>query len=277
MSENPNENGRPTPVTPESHGPWALVVGGSEGVGRELVRLLAGTGFGVVAVARGRETLAETAAIARDLGAEIRTVAADLTSPEGIDAVVDAVADLDLGLVVLNAGANAYRSTFADGDLDRLRSVVDLNVTAPLALLHRIAPRLRDRGRGGIVTLGSTAGYLGHEDMALYSAAKAFVRVFTEGLWLEMRDFGVDVVHVVLGVTRTPAMERAGLDFDIPGLPVSEPADVAREILDALGEGPVVVLGGEGNRRQVEFASGTDRHKIVAGSAARMRALVGPA
>ena len=55
--------------------------------------------------------------------------------------------------------------------------------------------------------MGSLAGYLGHADMSIYSAAKAFSRVFVEGLWLEMREHGVDVVEVILGVTRTVALD----------------------------------------------------------------------
>jgi uncharacterized protein len=61
---------------------------------------------------------------------------------------------------------------------------------------------------------------------------------------LELRDHGVDVLELVLGVTRTPAMERAGLNFDAPGIVVAEPADVAREGLEWLGRGPVHVVSG---------------------------------
>ena len=77
--------------------------------------------------------------------------------------------------------------------------------------------------------VGSLAGYLGSARQSVYGAVKAFSRVFAEGLWLELREHGVDVLELVLGVTRTPAMERAGLNFDIPGLHVGEPDDVARE------------------------------------------------
>ena len=68
---------------------------------------------------------------------------------------------------------------------------------------------------------------------------KAFGRIFAEGLWVELRDQGVDVLELVLGVTRTPAMERVGLNLDVPGFEAADPEDVAREGLDQLAHGPV--------------------------------------
>lgn len=106
----------------------------------------------------------------------------------------------------------------------------------------------------------------------VYGGVKAFGRVFAESLWLELRDHGVDVLELVLGVTRTPAMERVGLDFDVPGMHVSEPDDVAREGLAALGNGPVHVVSG--NEKVVEVRSGTDRVRAVLGGHQAMRRLM---
>ena len=272
----------PAPFDPATfdtaaYGPWALVVGGSEGVGAEIALHLADAGVSSVLVARKPGPLEETAAAVRERGrghgVECRTVSVDLTEEGSTARIADATADLDVGLVVLNAGANTYGAEFADSDMEQVQKVIDLNITSPLALLRHVAPRLRERGRGGIVVMGSMAGYLGHADMSIYSAAKAFSRVFVEGLWLEMRAHGVDVVEVILGVTRTPAMVRAGLDLDLPGMTVSEPDDVAREVLGAIRSGPVYVCGGESNRAGVAFSSGTERGRIVAGAAKRMKAL----
>lgn len=68
------------------------------------------------------------------------------------------------------------------------------------------------------------------------------LRIFTEGLWAEMREYDVDVLALAAGVTRTPAMERAGMDFDVPGLNASAPSDVAREGLQHLADGPVWII-----------------------------------
>lgn len=269
-----------TPVRAEHfdtarYGPWAVIVGGSEGVGAEIALLLARHGISSVLVARRSGPLEETAEAVRALGVHCHTVAVDLTDPDSTDRIAAACEGIDVGLLVLNAGANTYGSEFVAADMDRVQQVIDLNITSPLQLIRRFGPGLAERGRGGIVVMGSMAGYLGHADMSIYSAAKAFSRVFVEGLWLEMRDQGVDVVEVILGVTRTPAMIRAGLDMDLPGMTVSEPPDVAAEVLDALRHGPVHVCGGEGNAAQVGWSSGTDRARIVAGAHKRMQALRG--
>lgn len=244
------------------YGPWALVTGGSEGVGAAFARQLADTGVSSVLVARKTEPLEQTAAEVRARGVQCRTVAADLT--QGVQPVLDAVADVDLGLLVLNAGANSYRSEYVDGDLSGHQRVVDLNVTAALPLLHAVGARLKARGSGGILTVGSMAGYVGQGQIATYAAVKAFQRVLTEGLWLELQPHGVDVLHLVLGLTRTPAMERAGMKLD----GAADPEDVAREGLAQLPHGPVHVLGGT---KVVDWLSSHPRDEVVRQFAAAVR------
>ncbi len=269
-----------TPVKTQSfdastYGPWAVVVGGSEGVGAEIAFRLADAGVSSVLIARKTGPLEETAEAVRARGVECKILSVDLTDADSTERISAACEGLEVGLVILNAGANTYGAEFAESDLDRVQQVIDLNITSPMHLIRHFAPALKKRGRGGIVVMGSMAGYLGHADMSIYSAVKAFSRVFVEGLWLEMRDHGIDVVEVILGVTRTPAMVRAGLDMDLPGMTVSEPGDVAEEVLANLGSGPVHVIGGETNQKQVEWSSGTNRGRIVAGAHKRMQALRG--
>lgn len=254
------------------YGPWALIAGGSEGVGAEFARQLAEDGFNLVLVARRPEPLEATAASVRELGVEVRTVAADLTQPASIDAIIAAIADVEVGLFIYNAGANSYGRTFTDGELPGFMGVIDLNITAMLALTHHCARPMKARRRGAIVLVGSLAGYVGTSTEGIYGGVKAFGRIFAEGLWAELRDHDVDVLELVLGVTRTPAMERAGLNFDVPGMHVSEPADVAREGLAAIAAGPVHVISG--NEAMVERRMSTDRARLVAGTEKVMRMLV---
>jgi short-subunit dehydrogenase len=107
----------------------------------------------------------------------------------------------------------------------------------------------------------------------IYGGVKAFGRIFAEGLWLELRDYDVQVLELVLGVTRTPAMERVGLNFVVPGIRVAEPADVAREGLEQLPNGPVYVAGGNGV--DVERRNNPDRAKVVLGTHRVMQKLIG--
>lgn len=244
------------------YGPWAVVAGGSEGVGAEFARLLAESGINLVLVARRAEPLEATAARCRSLGVEVRTVATDLAAPGAAGPVIAATAGLEVGLLIYNAGANTHSAEFLDGDLAEFQRVIDLNVSTMMALTQHYARAMRDRRRGGILLVGSMAGYLGSVRHTVYGGVKAFGRIFAEGLWVELREHGVDVLELVLGVTRTPAMERVGLNFDIPGMKVADPADVAREGLDHLAKGPVHIAGGNGD--DVMRRNAPDRAKVVA-------------
>jgi short-subunit dehydrogenase len=256
----------------QRYGPWAVIAGGSEGVGSAFADQLATAGVNLVLVARKPGPLRETAEAARAHGVQVRTVEVDLVRPDALTRIREVTDGLDVGLLVFNAGANSYGHEFVTSDLERVRGVVDLNVTAQLSLCHHFGAQLRDRGRGGILLVGSLAGYLGQADMSIYSATKAFGRVFAEGLWLELAEHGVDVLELVLGVTRTPAMARAGLDLDLPGLRVAEPADVAAEGLAHLADGPVWVAGG--NAETAVRRSGPDRRALVAGAHEASRRLL---
>ncbi|MER7015256.1 SDR family NAD(P)-dependent oxidoreductase [Saccharopolyspora sp. NPDC000359] len=239
------------------YGPWAVIAGGSEGVGASFAHLLADAGVNLVLIARKPGPLAATAEQVRAKGVQVRVLELDLLAPDALSTIRETTDDLDVGLLVFNAGANSYGHEFVTSDLDRVRGVINLNITAQLALTHHFGALLAQRGRGGIILVGSMAGYLGQAQISAYSAAKAFSRVFAEGLWLELREHGVDVLELVLGVTRTPAMQRAGLNFDVPGLNVAEPDDVAREGLERLPHGPVWVAGG--NAEAAIKRSGPDR------------------
>lgn len=259
----------------QQYGPWAVIAGGSEGVGAEFATQLAQAGLNLVLIARKPGPLQATAARCRELGAEVRELSVDLTTEDGVDEIISATADLEVGLVVYNAGANTHSAEFLDGDLAAFQRVIDLNVTTPLRLVHHFGAPMRERRRGGLVLVGSLSGHLGSARHTVYGGVKAFSRIYAEGLWLELREYNVHVLELVLGLTRTPAMERVGLNFDIPGMPASDPADVAREGLANLANGPVHVISTHAdspavhvtdNRDQVLLASHAMIQKMLQGT-----------
>jgi short-subunit dehydrogenase len=260
----------------EQYGPWAIVSGGSEGVGEACARQLAAAGVNLILLARTAERLeALTASLSADHpGVQVASAAVDLSATDAADRVRGVMADREVGLLVLNAGANSLRGAFLDQDPESVDRAVRLSVHLPLALVRLVAPAMKARGRGGILAMGSLAGYLGQPQLAVYSADKAWQRVFFESLWLELQPSGIDVLHLVLGVTRTPAMERAGLNFDAPGLVVSTAEDVAAFGLAHLAEGPVQVV--PGNEALVAGRSSGDRARLVASTAKRMGLLLPP-
>ena len=257
----------------DHYGPWAVVTGGSEGVGAAFARRIAESGVNLVLAARKPEPLEATAAACRDLGVEVRTVSADLTEADGRARVVDAAADAEVGLFIHNAGANSHSRPFLDGDLAGFAKVVDLNITATLELTQHFALPMRERRRGGVVLLGSLSGYHGAVRQSVYGGVKAFLQIFAESLWVELREHDVHVLAMVLGLTRTPAMERAGLRFDLPDFVADDPEDVALDALAHLPHGPVRVAPSVAAR--AAEAGDMDRAKIVLEAHDRVRRLLG--
>ena len=240
--------------------PWALVVGGSEGVGASFVRLLAARKFNIVAVARKPEPLAEIAAEARALGVEVRTVPADLSRPNALAQVRAATDDIEIGFLIYNAGANKIRGNFVELDPQAYRDVIAITVIGQAEFVRHYGGLMRARGRGGIILAGSSSNFLGAATLATYTGAKAFSRIFSEALWAECRPMGIDVLHIVINFTDTPAMRRAGLDTSA----AQSPDEVAREALANMQNGPLLILGGEKALAQAILRSAlTDRAGLI--------------
>ncbi|WP_255799520.1 SDR family NAD(P)-dependent oxidoreductase [Mycobacteroides abscessus] len=255
-----------------AYGPWAVIAGGSEGVGSEFARMLAEDGFNLVLIARKPGPLEDTAQRCRDLGVQARAIAADLLDAGSVGQIAAATQDLEVGLLIYNAGASTCNEPFLQAELTDFRKVIDLNVTRMMELVQLFGRPMATRRRGGILLVGSLSGYMGADRHSVYAGAKAFSRMFAESLWLELREHNVDVLELVLGVTRTPAMERIGLNFDAPGILVNTPTEVAREGLDNLANGPVLVAGGNAERAVANNAP--DRARVVLETHEAIRELV---
>jgi uncharacterized protein len=236
------------------YGPWALITGGSEGVGAEFARSLAADGFKLVLMARKPGPLEELAAELRGKGAEVRILSADLKKSDALEQVRAVTDDIDIGLLVYNAGANDTRGLFVDLPAEVTDGVIALNVLSQVAFSRHFGALMKARGRGGIILTGSSGGYLGSPTLAAYTAAKAFSRIFTEALWLEMEPLGVDVLHLVIGFTATPAMARLGMPIEL-----AEPCEnVAREGLENIANGPVWIVSTPGNIERARLINAID-------------------
>lgn len=224
----------------ERFGPWALVAGGSDGIGAAYAREIARRGLDVALVARREEPLERMAAAVRDeFGVATRAITADLTDAEVGDRIASATGDLDLGLLVYNAGSNRLQEKFVDLPLEEALFIMHLNCRGPLLLAKHFAGRLRERGRGGIVLMSSLACLAGGAYNAVYSATKAFVTTLAEGLWHELAPAGVDVLAVLAGATKTESMLHESANFEN----AMDPSEVAVGALDHLGKGPSWVPG----------------------------------
>ncbi len=224
----------------DAYGPWAVVAGASDGTGAALARELGRRGVNVVLVARRRALLEELAA---ELPVDTRVVALDLSADDAAESLASATADLEVGLVVFNAGADAHGTTFLEQPIDDLRGLIRRNCTTVMETCHRFGAPMVARGRGGLVLVTSGAAWAGGSHVAAYGATKAFDLVLAESLWAEWHHAGVDVLALVLGATDTPSLrrllERHGGSFG----ELADPDDVAVEALDHLADGPSWIYG----------------------------------
>lgn len=217
------------------YGNWALVTGATSGIGAALVRQLAAAGMNVVTVARTKAALeAQAKTLMEELNVEVRPVACDLSSSEGTQTIIDAVSDLEIGVLVPCAALES-RGYFVDESLAHHQALIQMDVIGPMALAHHFGAKMATQGRGAILFVSSLSGWTPQPYMAHYGAAKAYVLSLAEALHQEMKDKGVDVSVLSPGPTQTPMMVATGIDFASMGMAIMQPAPVAAAGLSALG------------------------------------------
>lgn len=228
----------------EKYGPWALVTGGSDGVGLAFAHRLADEGLKLILIGRSEAKLAAAAAELGAKGAECVTASVDLGATDAAARIAAAVGTREVGLLVTNAGADSINSRFLDQDIAAWDTLAVMNVNTKMHLAHHFGRAMRARQRGGMILINSGACYVGMYGLATYCASKSFVLGFAEGLWAELRHDGIDVLTMVLGKTDTPSY-RAVLEKSGQPLPENwaSPADVANTALAQLPHGPIFNWG----------------------------------
>ncbi len=222
----------------------ALITGASAGLGAEYARHLAAAGTGLVLVARRLDRLEELARDLRDRhGTAVDTLAADLSTAEGLAGVEARLAALPtLDLLVNNAGFGG-RTGFVRGETAAHLDMVRVHVDAAVRLTHAALPGMIERGRGAIVNVASVAAFSPFSG-AMYSGTKAFLVMFSENLQAEVRSKGVVLQALCPGMTHTEFHQVAGIEKSVVPAPFWMAADkVVRISLGRLGRGVVCIPG----------------------------------
>jgi uncharacterized protein len=253
----------------QRYGPWAVIVGASDGCGALFAERLAQKGVNVTLVARRQHLLDMVAEVIREgTGVETRPLAIDLTGADASQSIIDATADLEVGMLVYCAGGDPNYQPFLANPVSAAEALLQRNCLVLMRLCHHFAGLMVERGRGGIVNFTSGAALAGGRNMVAYGGTKAFDMVFTEGLWAELHDKGVDVLGLVLGMTDTPALrqlefERGRLksvDETPPGAVTA--ASVVDEAFANLANGPTIATGDD-VRMAFELFKSMTRSEVV--------------
>ena len=184
-------------------GPWALVTGASSGIGEAFARRLAEFGMNLVLVARREDGLRKLAdELQKRHSVSTRAVPVDLSRDDFLPIIEHATDELQIGLLVNNAGI-ATTGKFLDNDLRSELALLHVNNRAPLILAHHFGRSMRKKGRGGMIFLSSSVAFAGVPTWSNYAASKAHDLLFAEGLAKELRQDGISVLALCPGATQT--------------------------------------------------------------------------
>ncbi|SDM47505.1 hypothetical protein SAMN05428957_106153 [Oryzisolibacter propanilivorax] len=237
---------------------YALITGGTEGIGHELARLFAQDGYGLILVARTDSALQQRAQeLSAQYGVDVVPIACDLMQPGAAAALYDDVQARSLTVEVLvNDAGQGQFGLFVEQDLQRLLDIVQLNVASVTALTHLFLKDMVARNQGKVLQLASVASEAPGPWQAVYHATKAYVLQLSEALANELKDTHVTVTALQPGATDTDFFRKAGmLDSRILDSKLADPAQVARDGHDALLSGDAKVVSGLKNKVMVAMSN----------------------
>lgn len=249
-----------------------LITGASSGIGEAFARKLAARGNNLLLVARSEDKLIT---LCNELGrsANIRAqfVAIDLSESGAPARLLEETGqrDLQIDFLINNAGFGSM-GDFATLDSALELKMIDLNVRSLVDLTYRFLAPMRERKRGTIMNVASTAGFQAVPFMATYAATKAFVLSFSEALWEENRPFGIQVMAICPGVTETNFFEASRMDR--PPARISQtPEQVVDTALRALKRSKSSVISGWTNFLMTQSERALPRSVVLRAMGAVMR------
>lgn len=195
-------------------GDWVLITGASAGIGQEFARVFAEHGHDLVLLARDADALSR---LAKELETsskiQARALPQDLAQPGAASRVFQSLRDTPISILVNNAGFGGY-GAFADSSLVLSSEMMQVNMVALVELTHLFLPPMRERNRGRILNVASTAAFQPGPTMNIYYATKAFVYSFSYALAVELHGSGITVTTVCPGLTRSRFFTRAKIKME---------------------------------------------------------------
>ncbi|HEY8419408.1 MAG TPA: SDR family oxidoreductase [Clostridia bacterium] len=228
----------------------ALITGASSGIGYELAHIFAKDGYNLVLVARSQDKLIN---LKQEIEAfsNVHIITKDLSKSEAAQEVFDEVksAGLKIDVLVNNAGFGDF-GQFAESNLSKISSMIELNIGALTKLTRLFLPEMIERKSGKILNVASLGSFQPGPLMAVYYASKAYVLSFSEAIARELKGSGVTVTALCPGPTRTNFQEAANLGMSglFVNLQVAEAKKVAEFGYKKMKKGKVIAVPGFFNK-----------------------------
>lgn len=221
------------------YGEWAIITGASSGIGLELATQLAKAGLNLLINSRHVDKLREVEKLLKlNSEIDIKIVASDVSESEGIDKIITETQGLNVGLLIVSAGYGTS-GNFNDSSLHSEMNMLRVNCEALLSLTHYYSQQFVKQKRGGIILMSSMVAFQGTPHSANYAATKAYVQTLAEGLAVELKPYGVDVLAAAPGPVESGFSQRANLKMSM----FMRPSQVGVPILKALGRKTTVLPG----------------------------------
>jgi len=231
-------------IDKDRFGPWAIITGASSGIGKEFARQLAAGGLNLVLVARRLALLEDVGKhLANEFGIQYITIEADLAVEASIEKITNATFDLDIGLLISNAGTGRP-GRFLSFEEKELKYILQLNAASHLSLTHCFGKRMAIRRKGGVLLTGAMGATDGVPYMANEAGTKGYIQSLGKSLHTEFKESGLNITVLVTSPTETPVLGLLGFNKDnIPMKPISTQQCV-REALAALSANRISILPG---------------------------------
>jgi short-subunit dehydrogenase len=243
----------------KNHQQYALVTGGTMGIGYELVKLLAKDGYNLVIVARNEDELQTVSnEMNAKYGVNVITIAKDLFVRDNAFDLYNEIKTRGIEIsILINDAGQGYYGKFIDTDIHRELQIIDLNVASLVILTKKFLREMVVRGEGRILNLSSIASKMPGPWQSVYHGTKAFVQSFTEAIRSEVKDSGVTITALLPGATDTDFFNKAHMQDAkiVQEGKLDDPAKVAKDGYEALMNGDDMIVSGAKNKIQVAMSN----------------------
>jgi len=246
---------------------YAVVTGGTSGIGYELAKLLAKDGYNLIISARNVDDLEKISKeLKQTYHVEVLVISKDLFDPENAFALYNEIKEkgIQVDILINDAGQGQY-GLFTDTDIRKELAIINLNISSLVILTKLFLQDMIARGSGKILNLSSIASKMPGPWQSVYHGTKAFVQSFTEAIRSEIKDSGVTVTALLPGATDTDFFRKADMldsKLVVEGK-LASPEQVAKDGYEALMSGDDMVVSGFKNKTQVAMSNITPDAQVA--------------
>lgn len=189
----------------------ALVTGATSGIGEAFARRFAKDGYNLIITGRRKDKINNLASeLSNKFGINVKVFTTELSDMNEVDLLIENIKNINISILVNNAGF-ATKDVFINEDLSIQEQMVNVHVMCPMKLIHSILPKMIEQGNGTIINVSSLSAFLIIPKNATYSGTKAFLKAFSESLYLELTNTGVKLQVLCPGFVKTDFHEKMGI------------------------------------------------------------------